>query len=207
MAERTPGESAEEQLVEPSQEGLGFSQLSMNEIPAATTGEDSEAPRRASRLALVLLIVLVAAGAVFIGGKLITNMAPGREADARLRKIVSALPAWQKGIVMDVRYVAGDRVRLAFSARASTETEAGRDAIRDATRVVMDAVIEERSDRNLYVDGYKGEEQIVRAEYRAKPRSGPSGEQIRDIVVRVAGDTGGGIGEAYELRPTPGGGM
>jgi hypothetical protein len=108
---------------------------------------------------------------------------------------------------MDVRYVAGDRVRLAFSARASTETEAGRDAIRDATRVVMDAVIEERSDRNLYVDGYKGEEQIVRAEYRAKPRSGPSGEQIRDIVVRVAGDTGGGIGEAYELRPTPGGGM
>lgn len=206
MAEGTPGKGADEQAAEQDQAGLGFRQLSMNEIPASATEEESEAPRRAGRLALVLAAALVLAVAVFIGGKVLSNLAPGQEAGERLRERVATLPAWQKGLVMDVEYVAGNRVRLKFSSRASTRTKEARDVLRDTARAVMEVVISERPDRDLHIEGYKGDEQILRADYRLKTTvTGPGGEQIKDIVVRVEGDSEDGIGGAYDqARPAVG---
>ncbi len=206
MAESTPGKSADEQAAAQDKAGLGFSELSMNEIPASATEEESEAPRRAGRLALVLAVALLVAVVLFVGGKVLSNLAPGQEAAERLRERVAALPAWQKGLVMDVQYVAGNRVRLEFSSRVSTRTKEARDVLRGATRAVMEVVAAERPDRDLYIEGYKGGEQIVRAEYRFKTTvSGPGGEQIKDIVVRVEGDSEDGIGGAYDqARPAVG---
>ncbi len=199
MAEGTPGKGADEQAAEQDEAGLGFRRLSMNEIPASATEEDSEAPRRAGRLVLVVAAALAVAVALFIGGKVLSNLAPGQEAAQRLRKRVAALPAWQKGLVMDVQYVAGNRVRLQFSSRASTATKEARDVVRDTTRAVMEVLIAERPGRDLYIEGHRGGEQIVRAEYRLKTTvTGPGEVQIKDIVVRVAGDSEEGIGGAYD---------
>ncbi len=199
MAERTPDEDAREQAAEQARPGLGFRELSMNVIPASATEEESEAPRRAGRLAFVIVLVLVAAAVLFIGGRLISNLAPGQEAQERLRERVAALPAWQDGTIMDVRYLAGDRVRVEFSARVSTSRKEAREAVRQAARSVMEILMEERPGRDLYMEGHRGEEQILRAVYRAKSTLlGPDGEPINDIVVRVEGDPEGGIGEAYE---------
>ncbi len=206
MAERPGDDNTRKEAEQERPSPLGFRELSMNEVPASATEEESEAPRRAGGLALVLFVALVGVGVVVFGSRLISNMAPGREAEERLREKASALPVWQQGVVMGVSYVAGDRVRVDFAFNVTAASDKGRDAIRKATRQVMEVAITERPGRDLYIDGYRAKEQIVRATYRAKSAlMGPGGEPIPDIVVQVKGDPEEGVGAAYEAS-TPGAG-
>ncbi len=199
MAERTGGDDTRKEAEQERPSPLGFRELSMNEVAASATQEESEAPRRAGGLALVVFIALVGVGLVVFGGRFIRNLAPGREAEERLREKASSLAVWQKGVVMDISYVAGDRVRVDFASNLPAESDEGRNAVRKATRQLMEVVIAERPGRDLYIDGYRAGEQIVRATYRAKSAlTGPGDEPIPDIIIRVKGDPEGGVGAAYE---------
>ena len=202
MAEDRPRSSKSEG----TQPAMDFADLSMNEVPAAATAEQGEGPRRGAGVGLVVVGVLVAAALIVLGARLIGNAAPGQEAEERLRKKLSSLPAWQRGVVLEAGYAAGNKLRLEFAPSLSVAGEEGRSIVRRAAQDVMDVLMEERPDRDLYIDGYQGEEKIVGAEYRAKSTLvGPGGERIADIVVRVKGDPEGGMGSSYGSA-RPGGG-
>jgi len=178
--------------------GLGYEDLSMNVVPASATAEPSEAGRRAGGLSLVVTAVVVAAVIVVLGTRLISNAHPGQEAEQRLRERLRGLAVWQSGTLLEARYLAGDRLRIGFSPRLSAAKEDERERMRSATKQVMSVLIEERPDRNLYIEGYQGDAKIVQAEYRRKSTLiGPAGEQLPDITVRVEGDPEGGMGQAY----------
>ncbi|MCJ7822779.1 MAG: hypothetical protein MUQ26_06880, partial [Armatimonadetes bacterium] len=71
--------------------------------------------------------------------------------------------------------------------------------VRAATQAVMEILVTERPNRDLYIEGYTGDKSIVTAEYRHKSTLvGPGGEEGMDIAVRVAGDPKGGIGDDYD---------
>jgi len=202
MAEEQPRGSKSEG----TKPGLDFSDLSMNEVPASATAEEAEGPRRSAGVGLIVIGVLVAAALIVLGARLISNAAPGEEAEERLRQRLSSLPVWQRGVVLEAGYAAGNKLRLEFAPSLSVMGEEGRTIVRRAAQDVMGVLIEERPDRDLYIDGYQGEERIVSAEYRAKSTLvGPGGERIADIVVRVKGDPEGGMGGAYG-RARPAGG-
>jgi len=202
MAEEQPRGSKSEG----TKPGLDFSDLSMNEVPASATAEEAEGPKRSAGVGLIVIGVLVAAALIVLGARLISNAAPGEEAEERLRQRLSSLPVWQRGVVLEAGYAAGNKLRLEFAPSLSVVGEEGRSIVRRAAQDVMDALIEERPGRDLYIDGYQGEERIVSAEYRAKNTLvGPGGERIADIVVRVKGDPEGGMGGAYG-RARPAGG-
>lgn len=191
---------------EGTQSGLQFDDLSMNEVPASATAEQADEPRRGYGVGIIAIGVLVAAALIVLGARLVGNAMPGQEAEARLREKVSGLVVWQRGIVLEVHYMAGNKLRLEFAPSLSMRGDEGRDTVREAVLDVMDVLIEERPGRDLYIDGYKGEEQIVTSEYRSKSTlMGPGGEHIADIVVRVKGDPEGGMGQAYG-RARPAGG-
>jgi len=203
MADNASRKSAEEQDQE-RKGRLGYEDLSMNVVAASATAERSEAGRRAGGRWLIVIGVLAAAAAVFFGARTIGNAPPGREAEAKLREKLRELPAWQSGVVLETQYLAGDRVRIGVSPRLSTAKEQHREQIREATKQVMEVVIEERPHRDLFIDGYQGDEKVVRAEYRHKSTLiGPGGEHLPDIVVRVEGDPAGGIGEAFGRSGRP----
>jgi len=186
--------------------GRDFRDLSMNEVPASATADQDEEPRRGAGVGLIALGVLVAAALIVLGARLIGNAAPGQEAEDRLRQKLSSLPVWQRGVVLGAGYAAGNKVRLEFAPSLRVGADEGRSVVRSAVQDVVDVLITERPGRDLYVDGYQGEERIVTAEYRSKSTLvGPGGERIADIVVRVKGDPEGGMGEAYG-RARPGGG-
>jgi len=167
-------------------------------VPASATEERSEAGRRARGLGGLVLVVLAAAAIIVVGTRLIANAPPGREAQERLRARLQGLPAWQLGTVMGAEYLAGNRLRVDFSPRLSPAKEKEREMIRQAAREVMGALMQERPGRDLYLDGYQGERQMVRGELRHKSfLVGPEGQQTPDILVRVEGDPEGGLAEAY----------
>ncbi|MCJ7750065.1 MAG: hypothetical protein MUQ65_03065 [Armatimonadetes bacterium] len=202
MAEEQPRGSKPEG----AKPGLDFSDLSMNEVPASATAEQAEGPRRSAGVGLIVIGVLVAAALIVLGARLIGNAVPGQEAEERLRQRLSSLSVWQRGVVLEAGYAAGNKLRLEFAPSLSVAGEEGRSIVRQATQDAMGVLIEERPGRDLYIDGYQGEERIVSAEYRAKSTLvGPGGERIADIVVRVKGDPEGGMGGAYG-RARPGGG-
>ncbi len=185
--------------------GLGFQDLSMNEVPASKSAGEGEEPQRSSRVGLIAFGVLVAAALIVLGARLISNAAPGQEAEDRLRRKLASLPAWERGVVLEARYMAGNRLRLEFAPSLSVSSEEGRAVIREATKGVLEVLCGERPGRDLYIDGYQGDERIVSAEYRSKTTLiGPGGEQVADIAVRVKGDPEGGMGDAYG-RARPGG--
>ncbi|MCJ7752098.1 MAG: hypothetical protein MUQ65_13550 [Armatimonadetes bacterium] len=178
--------------------GRDFRDLSMNEVPASATADQNEEPRRGAGVGLIALGVLVAAALIVLGARLISNAAPGQEAEDRLRQKLSSLPVWQRGVVLEAGYAAGNKVRLELAPSLRVEADEGRSVVRGAVQDVMDVLMKERPGRDLYIDGYQGEEKIVTAEYRAKSTLvGPGGERIADIVVRVEGDPEGGMGQAY----------
>ena len=186
--------------------GRDFKDLSMNEVPASATADQDEAPRRGAGVGLIALGVLVAAALIVLGARLISNAAPGQEAEDRLRQKLSTLPVWQRGVVLGAGYTAGNKVRLEFAPSLRMGADEGMSVVRGAAQDVMDVLIAERPGRDLYVDGYQGDERIVTAHYRSKSTLvGPGGERIADIMVRVKGDPEGGMGEAYG-RARPGGG-
>jgi len=202
MAEERPRRNKSEG----TKPGLDFSDLSMNEVPASATAEQAEGPRRSAGVGLIVIGVLVAAALIVLGARLIGNAVPGQEAEERLRQRLSSLSVWQRGVVLEAGYAAGNKLRLEFAPSLSVAGEEGRSIVRQATQDAMGVLIEERPGRDLYIDGYQGEERIVSAEYRAKSTLvGPGGERIADIVVRVKGDPEGGMGEAFG-RARPGGG-
>ncbi len=169
---------------------------SMNEVAPSAQMPAGQAPKHASRAGLFVILVLVAAAAIMFGVRMIGNMAPGQEAEARLRRQLEALPAWQKGDVMRAEYVTGNRLRLEYSSRLSIDKD--RDAIRQITRDVFDVMRAQRPDRDLYIDGFQEGEQIVRGEYRYRSNViGPGGQQLPDLTVNVKGDPEGGMGGAY----------
>ena len=115
MVEEEPrGSKAED-----TKPGLGFQDLSMNEVPASAPGDETEPSRRAGGVALIVLGVLVAAALIVLGARLIGNAAPGQEAEERLRRKLSSLPVWQRGIVLEARYAAGNKLRLEFAGSLS----------------------------------------------------------------------------------------
>ncbi|MBN1461346.1 MAG: hypothetical protein JXA57_17600 [Armatimonadetes bacterium] len=176
---------------------LGFRDLSMNELPSAQPVSEDEAPAGGSRVGLLVITVLALVAFLVIGMRLISNAHPGQEAEARLRQRLMELPLWQQGTIMQAHYVAGDRVRLDFSQSLSTVSEEDRDSIRDATRETLLVLIKERPRRDLFVEGYQGEEEIVRGEYRDKSTLiGADGQPVPDIAVRLKGESGG-LGGAF----------
>jgi hypothetical protein len=177
---------------------LGFQDLSMNELPSAQPVAAGDAPGHSGRIAALVIAVLAVVAFLVIGSRLLSNAAPGQEAEMRLRQRLGTLPIWKKGVVMEVHYVAGDRIRLDFSSRLSTTVEEQQALIRDATRQALLVLREERPGRDLYVDGYQGEEQILSGEYRQKSTLiGAGGEHVPDIAIRIAGEGGGGLGGAF----------
>lgn len=186
--------------------GMHFDELSMNEVPASAAAGEAEGPKRNAGVGLIAVGVLVAAALIVLGARLVGNAVPGQEAEGRLKQRLSSLTVWQRGVVLEARYAAGNKLRLEFAPSLSMGGEDERDIVRRATLDVMDVLKEERPGRDLYIDGYQGDERIVNAEYRAKSTLlGPGGEQIADIVVRVKGDPEGGMGQAYG-RERPAGG-
>ncbi len=191
MDEQTRMSESEQQKT-----GLGFQDLSMNEVPASATAEQSEAPRRKGGLALIVVAVLLAVAVIAIGVRAVSNASPGQEAQDRLRKKLMQTWPWQEGVVLDATYMAGNRLRIGFTPRLGG-TDTDRDTIRKATTEVMQVLMSERPGKDLFIDGFQGERQIVTARYRHKSTLiGPGGEQIPDILVHVEGDPEGGMGEA-----------
>jgi len=180
------------------QKGLGFGHLSMNEVPPSARVAEEEAPRQGSRAWLLVILVLVGLAVVGFGVRMIANVAPGQEAELRLRQQIEQLPAWQKGDLMQVQYLSGNTLRLEFSTRLKAVNDADREVIRQATREVFEILREQRPGRDLYIEGYQEGEQIVWGEYRSKRALvGPGGEQLPDISIRVKGDPEGGMQGAY----------
>ena len=197
-------EQSQTDKVEQPQGPLGYEDLSMNVVPASATEERSEAGRRAGGLGLLVVVVAAAALIAVVGARLVRNAPPGAEAEERLRTRLRSLAEWQSGVVMEARYVAGDRVRVDFSPRLSPMKEEERELIRQTTRDVMLVLAEERPNRDLYADGYQGERKMVRAELRHKTTLlGPEGQQVPEIIVRVAGDPEEGLGQAYGRSGKP----
>jgi hypothetical protein len=197
MGDEMSRESAEEQR-QKEEERVGYEDLSMNVVAASATAERSEAGRRAGGRWLIVIAVLAAAAAVFVGARMIGNARPGQEAEERLRKKLRDLPVWQSGVVLEAQYIAGDRLRISVSPRLSTMQGEHREKMREAAKQVMEVLVEERTGCDLFIDGYQGDEKVIQAEYRQKSTLvGPGGEPLPDIVVRVEGDPTGGIGEAF----------
>ncbi len=180
------------------QGGMGFGHLSMNEVPPSARVAAAEAPKPASRAALFVVLVIVAVGIVVLGARIAGNLAPGEEAEGRLRRSLETLPAWQKGDLMRAEYVSGNTVRLEFSSRLQPASDSDREAIRGMTRDVFEVLRRERPDRDLYIKGFQGQEQIVRGEYRYRSTvAGPGGQQLPDITVHVKGDPEGGLQQSF----------
>ena len=172
--------------------GLGFSALAMNEIAPQKTDQASEVARRAGSRWLIVVGVLVAALVIFLGGRMLTNLPPGEEAEARLRSRLMTLKSWQGGVIRNARYLSGNSLRVDFSTQLSTAREQERDQLREAAREVMDVLIQERPNRDLRLLGFQGQERVVQAYYRQKSGlAGPGGEPVPEISVRVKGDPEG----------------
>jgi len=183
---------------------LGYEELAMNVVPASATEEPSEVGRRAGGLGLLAGLVVAAAVIIVVGTRLVSNAPPGQEAEQRLRARLQSSSAWRLGTVMEARYLAGDRLRLDFSPRLGTTKDEERELIRQAAKEVMGILMQERPDRDLYLDGYQGERQIVRAELRHKSSLvSRQGKQVPDLVVRVEGDPEEGLGQAYGRSGRP----
>jgi hypothetical protein len=147
-----------------------------------------------------LLVIGVLAVVIFlvVGMRLISNAHPGKEAEARLRAQLMGLPFWQQGTVMEVHYLAGDRVRIDFNQRLSPLDDDDKRLMRDATRETLFLLMTERPRRDLFIEGYQGETEVLRAEYRHKSTLiGPDGQPVADISIRVKGEAGG-LGGAFD---------
>jgi len=181
-------------------EGRMFDNLSMNEIAPSMTQESSEVGKRIGWQWLIVVVVLVAVAALGFGMHQMLNVAPGADAQQRLQTELAATDAWRSGMVLGARYTAGDRLRVDFSVTAGADPA----TLRKATIEVMKTFIEERPNKDLYIDGFQGERQVVSAEYRKKGKLAVVGGGLEpNIAVKVAGEPEGGIGSL--VKPEGGG--
>ena len=172
-------------------EGRMFENLAMNEIAPSITQEPSEVGRRVGWKWLVVLAVLVAVAALGIGMRQMLNVAPGAEAQQRLQRKLEATAAWRSGTVLGAKYTAGDRLRVDFSTNLGTDPT----ALRTATIEVMKILMDERPNKDLFIDGFDGDKQVATAEYRSKGKLEVAGGGLEpNIAVKVAGEPEGGIG-------------
>ncbi len=193
MAPDAPEEKSQDQRPE----AAGFGDLLMNQVPSSATQEASEAPRMAGWRWALLFAILAGVALLGYGARAMLNVAPGREAEQRLRARLQTMPVFELGEVLSVHYLAGDRLRVDFA--PSLGTDPG--TLRKDTIEVMKVLMAERPDRDLFIDGYEGERQVVWGEYRNKGRLQVAGGALEpDITVRVAGEPEGGIGEL--VRPS-----
>lgn len=170
----------------------GLQGLAMNEVPSSATQEASELPRRAGWRWLLLLAILVLVGLLGYGARMMINVAPGEAAQQELEGKLKQMALWRMGEVLGARYVAGDRIRVDFAAEMGLNAP----SLRSATIAVMKVLMIERPNRDLYIDGYQGERQIVQAEYHQKGKLQVAGGGFEpDITVRVEGEPEGGIGQ------------
>jgi hypothetical protein len=180
-------------------EGRMFDNLAMNEIAPSITQEPSEVAKRIGWQWLIVLAVLIVVAALGIGMRQMLNMAPGAEAQQRLQTKLEATEAWRAGMVLGAKYTAGDRLRVDLSTAAGPDPT----MLRKATIEVMKTFMQERPDRDLFIDGFQGDKQVLLAEYRNKGKLAVAGGGLEpDIAVKVAGEPEGGIGSLVK----PGGG-
>jgi hypothetical protein len=178
--------------------GLGLSNLSMNEIAPAERLAEDDIPRQKGRSWLTITAVLLAVALVGFFAHLLGNLSPGQNAQEQLRKSLEVLPAWQRGDVMQAEMVSSSELRLVFSDRLATSSEEDRTTIRQATQQAFEVFAEIKPNRDLKINGYQGNEQIVWGQFR--PHSsliGSGGEKIRDFTIKVKGDPEGGLQESF----------
>ncbi len=172
--------------------GALFPSLAMNEIASSATQERNEAPRRIGWMWLIVALILIGVAALGFGLRQMLNIAPGTDAQQALDRGVQSLGAWHRGVVLSARYMAGDRVRLEFSPTLQADPT----TLRGATIEVMKVLMKERPNRDLFIDGFQGDTQVVEGKYRSKGMIEVAGGGLEpDITVRVAGEPEGGIGE------------
>jgi len=176
-----------------------FDNLAMNEIAPSITQEPSEVGKRIGWQWLIVLAVLLAVAGLGIGMRQMLNVAPGVEAQQSLQTKLGATAAWRSGMVLGAKYTAGDRLRVDLSTTVGSDPT----TLRKATIEVMKIFMQERQDRDLFIDGFQGDKQVVLAEYRNKGKLEVAGGGLEpDISVKVAGEPEGGIGSLVK----PGGG-
>ena len=192
MSEDEPRDSAEDG----KGESTGYASLSMNVVAASRQEQPAEQVSRGSRPWLLLVLVVGVAGLIAWGTSVARNAHPGEAAEQLLQERVRAMPAFTSGLILRVRYLAGNRARLDFSPRAGAADEEGRRSLREATKAVMEIMIEERPGRDLYLDAYQSDMQIAEAQYRSKSTLvSPDRTAQADIVVMFAGEEEGGVNE------------
>ena len=180
--------------------GTLFPSLAMNQIASSATQERNETPRRVGWRWVIVLLILAAVAGLGFGLRQTLNIAPGEEAQLNLDRRVQSLESWHRGIVLSARYTAGDRVRLEFSPTSEFDSA----TLRKATIEVMRVMMEERRDRDLFIDGFQGEKQVLEGKYRNKGMLEVAGGGPQpDITVRVAGEPEGGIGELVKPGSVP----
>ena len=188
-------------------ESPGYAALSMNVVAASRTEGPAEKAQQPSKAWLLLIVVLAAAAAIAWGASVARNVHPGEAAERRFQEKVRARPEFTSGLILRVRYLAGNKARLDFSPRAGAADEDKRRTLREATKAVMEIMMEERPGRDLYIDAYQSEAQIAEAQYRAKSTLvSPDRKAQADIVVMFAGEEEGGVNEMLSRSRSVGGG-
>lgn len=187
--------STEESKQDPPREsGLGFSNLSMNEIAPATTTEASEAGKRTSRSWVLTIVVVAVAVALVWLFQHTTDRPPSAQAQQQVRDSVNAESYGKEGTVQEISFLSGSKVRVEFTATISTVDEQGRAQLRNATQGILKKLIEVMPDRDIFVTGFQGEEAVVQARYLHRSALvSASGERIPDISIQVKNDPEGGI--------------
>jgi len=174
--------------------GLGFSNLSMNEIAPATTAEPSEAGARSSKTWLLVVGVLAVMAALILFFQVTVDRPPSAQVQEQVKQSIAAEPYGQDGTVMRVDFLSGTKVRVDFTATLSTESEEGRAQLRNASVEILKKLIPALPDRDIFLTGFQGEEAVVQARYLHRSALvGPSGEKALDISAQVKGDPEGGI--------------
>ena len=178
MSEQKPTETAEGQEVQ----GLGFSQLSMNEIAPAVTAEPSEEGKRTGSAWLIAVVVL----AVFIGGgwalRSALNFPPPSDVQQRFEDQVSALPFSQDGTLQRVKFLTGTSVQVDFAPTISTQDADQRTTLRQASTAVLRLLVKTVPDKDVSVVGLQGETKITEARYSPRSDFGGKGAHTADDI-------------------------
>jgi len=192
---------------EPSESGLGFRNLSMNEIAPATTAEASEVGARTSRTWLLAAGVLIAVAALVWLFQGAVDRLPAPQVQEQLRQRIAAQPYGQDGTFQGISFLSGNKARVDFSATISTLDQKGRDQLRGATQDIMKKLVEVRPDRDLFLTGFQRDEVVVEARYLHRSTLvTSSGNKVPDISIQVRDDPEGGIsGSMGERKPGAGG--
>ena len=99
-----------------SEGGLGFSDLSMNEIAPAVTDERSEAAAHTSRAWLLVILVVAVAAGLFYALRTAVDAPPSAAVQEQLRQSIAAAPYGQDGTVQGVSFQSGSKLQVDLTA-------------------------------------------------------------------------------------------